>query len=908
MRTFQLAWRRVVWVAVAASVALPVYGQQVTLVQRKRDPYGYPRPGRAEQQVPLRTSFYIELTADEKTPADTVDAESIGIRLKPEGGEAIDLLTPPGTFASGYSGKIFSRRNRQGNPTTVVYVDTQRPLRPSTTYALLLSARSSSGGELPPKDRIWRFTTESAPVVHPVSFALDLAAPPVRWHGAFFSGFCKPSFCTSHANRIPGYQLMDEVSKRHPKAWSLQRDFWMTGMEHQPKFLSGNLPNAVRELQTRRITKIQTRPDEILLHVEDFFGHQQYGIPSGRPVSDDYHRGDEVLIADGVSDARAEVLETDDSAGTVLVSSFESPRAGWKIEYAKPLPLEEDPNAPGLFPPGGCYLRKFRPAGTPRYYWGRIDKEWDLAHKRFGRRLMPNFADAPGDLSVDGRNWTTAKDYAELHEVVRAMTGHLIDRYGDASLDFVWDVLNEPDLQRAFWRSDWNELQKFYDYTVDGILRAFEDRGYDSDRVFVGGLELGAIFGTNLRLRDFLVHCSPRAESKKALRLNAAVADPRLDGQRSRRVEALCRAHEGKGSPCDFISVHSYNRSEMTAAKLARAKEMALEVDPVYYAELWINSHETCPGWSPPPDPAAADSYLGNGYFPTWCADVIRRQLSRAAVDPAYAFGETILTFWPWPNSNFTGANACTRVMHVDDDGDGQEDRTLTLPMPIFHFLDLTSGMGGDYQVLPEKTIGGHVISGFASRTQRDLRMVLYTHHGLDTQSRSEAEFDFTLELTGLDWSDVRVDEYRFDKDHNSYFRLGRRLREASSSEVTGKAKAAELRSAIEAIGSSDRETQLAGLEKVAALGVATQPVGEALYHLAEKTDDKTVRTAALRAFARLKGPRCYPAQEIEKVESLATLRPTNSSKHRMAAEGPLRLTVRVAANGVNFLIIGPGS
>ncbi len=127
------------------------------------------------------------------------------------------------------------------------------------------------------------------------------------------------------------------------------------------------------------------------------------------------------------------------------------------------------------------------------------------------------------------------------------------------------------------------------------------------------------------------------------------MADRRLDGKRSRRVEDLCRAHDGKGSPCDFISIHSYNRSEMMAAKLIRAKEMALEIDPDYYRDLWVNSHESCPDWMPPPDEAAADSYLGNGYFPTWCADVVHRQLLQAADDPRYAYGETILTVWPPP-------------------------------------------------------------------------------------------------------------------------------------------------------------------------------------------------------------------------------------------------------------------
>ena len=106
------------------------------------------------------------------------------------------------------------------------------------------------------------------------------------------------------------------------------------------------------------------------------------------------------------------------------------------------------------------------------------------------------------------------------------------------------------------------------------LTRAFEDRGYDSKTVSVGGLELGGIFGTNLRIREFLAHCSPRAQSVKgALPLNAAFADKRLDGKRSKRVEELCRANAGRGSPCDFVSVHAYNASKMMAAKLAKAKE-----------------------------------------------------------------------------------------------------------------------------------------------------------------------------------------------------------------------------------------------------------------------------------------------------------------------------------------------
>ena len=171
------------------------------------------------------------------------------------------------------------------------------------------------------------------------------------------------------------------------------------------------------------------------------------------------------------------------------------------------------------------------------------------------------------------------------------------------------------------------------------------------------------------------------------------------------------------------------------ASKLIRAKEMALEIDPEYFKSLWVNSHESCPDWMPPPDEAAVDSYLGNGYFATWCLDVARRQLAQASRDRRFGFGETILTVWP-PPSNFSGINAVTRVIHVDDDGDGRGDRTVTVPMPVFHVLGLLSDMGDRYWVLPERLVEGHLISGFASRDERESCGYFFTHTTHKTPSR----------------------------------------------------------------------------------------------------------------------------------------------------------------------------
>ena len=147
------------------------------------------------------------------------------------------------------------------------------------------------------------------------------------------------------------------------------------------------MPGVVRERETRRIFGVEQKPNGTLLRVEDFFGHEQYGIESNRVLSADYRPGDEVLIVDGVHDARSSVLLVDDEARTVLVTSLESPKGGWRLEYGAPLPKEEIPSSPGLFPPGGCYLQKLDPPGTPHYYWGRVHKEWDIAVRRYHRRF-----------------------------------------------------------------------------------------------------------------------------------------------------------------------------------------------------------------------------------------------------------------------------------------------------------------------------------------------------------------------------------------------------------------------------------------------------------------------------------------------------------------------------------------
>jgi len=890
------AWRPT-WIFAQATQA------EVTLVTRQPDPYGVPRPFAGERHVPLKTSLYFELGMLPDAPGDSVDPDSVEVAIQEGDSPPVPLLTGRRTFSDACTGKFFPGKGQARSPTQGVSIELTRPLAPLTRHTIRVKARSRSGAELSAEKNSWNFTTEAAPAAHSIQFDVDLARPPVHWEGGFFTGFCKPSFTTSATNRTETYRLMAEVQKTSPRGWRWQRDFWMTGLDQEISLFPVQLPNIVRERETRHISAIATDGDRSLLTVEDLAGHEQYGIASNRPLSGDFHPGDEILVADGTHAGRAKVLTVDDERRIVSVNKLELPAEKWKLDYAAPPPVTEPPNVPGRFAVGGATLRKFNPVGTPAYYWKRLDAEWDLSFKQFGHRLMPNFADAPGDLSIDGRNWTTAKDYAQLHEATRAITGHLLDRYGPACLDFRWSVFNEPDLGAFFWRSDWNELQKFYDYTVDGVLKAFEEHGYDSDKVVIGGLELAAIFGPHFKLKEFLVHCSPRATGEGAILHNAAFADPRLDGKRSRRTEDLCRANNGRGTPCDFVSIHAYNASEMMARKLIRAKELALEVDPAYYENLWINSHESCPEWNLPPDPACGDSYLGNGYFPTWCADVSTRLLRRSAADRRYAYGDSILTFWPWPNAGFQGGNDCVRLIPVDDDGDGRKDREVTIAMPILHFLGLLSRMGPDYWVLPEQRSGGHAVSGSLSRAEDEVLLLLYSHNGLDTQSRSDAEFDVTVDLTGLPAGAWSAAEYRFDKDHNSYFHLGRTLRDQQAP-MPSEDQTQQIEAATTALQGSDVKAQIDALKTLGGLGRVASGALQEVVQASMKSGDPAVQTAAKSALAEIWQAPVYPGHLVRQVEAASHLEQTGKQTITVNAGRKTPLKATVAANGVSVFVL----
>ncbi|MBP7149783.1 MAG: hypothetical protein KBD01_19835 [Acidobacteria bacterium] len=736
----------------------------------------YPRPFRNRTNVTTATTFYFEvLVPDVNGDAGKVDPDSITATLRPASGAPIPMLLANRQFAAGFSGQVISAIDSGDWNGEAVYIVPAAALDPARTYTIEVYARTLDGLPIDPAQDSWSFTTRPSLADPSVSWSIDLASPTVRWEGWFWSGLLKPNFDTSRLfDQLDSYTLMDGVRASNPDAWSLQRDWPLTSDFWHNGVFDGN-PNPVRERETRRVTAVNHVGTGTALTLADIEEGPLYGIAPNRPLSLDYHPDDTVTIADRSKSEQTQVLSVDDALHRVIVRRLST--TAWDLNYLGSHPAD-NPETPDNFTLPLCYLRKYSPAGTLRYYWARIDDEWDIVHGQHGRRLVVNFSFVPLDLSrtpVPARTGghgsiSPPKNYEQWHEFVRQLVFHLIDRYGPATQDFYFSVGNECNFS-SFWGGTNDEFYEYYDYTVNAVLTAFEDRALDASRVIVGGIEAAGL-GGNSYIKDALYHCSGAAARPGGgiAEQNYVCANPAFAGKRAARVQALCDAFGGKGSPLDFVSIHEYEHTHVAVADMTQIRDDALAMDPAFFDRLNITSFEATPDWIPRPDPASRAMYLGNGFASGWCADWMQRMVARAMTDARYARHESILTVWPF-DYNGDGISAVTGLMRVDDDGDGTEDRISTIKKDIFNYVALQAKLGRDLAALPDRDVSGIRLAGVRSVTPRSHAFLLYAYDNQDTESREPAAFAAHLSLTGVPWPVATVRTSRVDRDRSSPYR-----------------------------------------------------------------------------------------------------------------------------------------
>jgi xylan 1,4-beta-xylosidase len=121
--------------------------------------------------------------------------------------------------------------------------------------------------------------------------------------------------------------------------------------------------------------------------------------------------------------------------------------------------------------------------GKPHYDFTILDHIFDAfrdAHVRpmveFG--FMPEaLASGPAPYqthypkSLNGSSQSPPKDYAAWGELCRAVTAHLVARYGKAeAATWYWEIWNEPNID--YWHGTEADYNKLYDFAVAGIRSA----------------------------------------------------------------------------------------------------------------------------------------------------------------------------------------------------------------------------------------------------------------------------------------------------------------------------------------------------------------------------------------------------------------------------------------------------
>lgn len=190
-------------------------------------------------------------------------------------------------------------------------------------------------------------------------------------------------------------------------------------------------------------------------------------------------------------------------------------------------------------------------------------------------------------------------------------------------------------------------------------------------------------------------------------------------------------------------------------------------------------------------------------------------------------------------------------------------------------------------------------------------RLILYTHNEQDTQSQSDVLFEAALEIINTEWTgDVDITEYRFDRKHNSYFQEARELRDLKDVDSLAYERWYGIVDRIhEAEGEvfiNARNDLLSFLQVYMADQYAE--IEDLILNAPE--DELRATIAQLRGQnfegGFLSQQRAYTPEQAGKIADLAQLRATNIRNATATTDEPLRLSINVAGNGLNMVVLRP--
>ena len=409
--------------------------------------------------------------------------------------------------------------------------------------------------------------------------------------------------------------------------------------------------------------------------------------------------------------------------------------------------------------------------GKPVYDWTIVDRIFDT-YMQLNIRPFVEIGFMPEALSSqpepyarnwpntpEGRGWAQPpKDYQKWAELVRQWVLHAVSRYGKSEVEtWQWELWNEPDI--FYWRGTPEEYDKLYDVTAAAIRRALPTAKVGGPATTNPNSTQAGAF-----LRQFLDHV----------------------------------AHSG--APLDFISYHDKGAPRVVDGHLRMGirpnlmnVQKGIEIVKQFpqFEDLPIVLSESDPeGCAACPLAGHPEvGYRNNTIYPAYTAVMLNNILKLA--DRYHANIQGMLTW----------------AFEFEDKKYFEGFRTLStngIDKPILNLFRMAGLMRGDRvpltssgasgldQILQSGVTGSPDIDGFATRSDREVAVMLWNYHDDDTPA---PQAPVQLSVAGLPASGrVLVQHYRIDDQHSNSYTLWQTI--GSPQKIT-----TEQHSALEAAG-----------------------------------------------------------------------------------------------------------
>jgi xylan 1,4-beta-xylosidase len=397
--------------------------------------------------------------------------------------------------------------------------------------------------------------------------------------------------------------------------------------------------------------------------------------------------------------------------------------------------------------------------GNPIYNWKIVDSIFDT-YLKLGMKPLAEIGFMPEALSTHpepyqhkfepGKNYGTIftgwayppKDYKKWADLVYNWVKHSVDRYGKKEVEsWYWELWNEPNI--GYWQGTVEEYCKLYDYTADAVKRALPTARIGGPHTTGPASASAAAF-----LRTFLNHC----------------------------ISGTNYATGKIGSPLDYIGFHAKGAPRVVEGHVRMG--ISNQLRDIYKGFQIVDSFPTLRhlpiiiGESDPEGCAACgmatnpeNAYRNGTMYSSYTAASFARKYLLADHFKINFLGAVSWSFefedQPW----FYGFR--------DMATNGVDKPVLN----VFRMFGMMKGKRVDvnsnrmYPLFAIRDSGVRKqttdIGAIAAKDNRTATVMVWNYHDDDMPGETE---DVQLEIKGIASTDVKLEEYRIDKEHsNSY-------------------------------------------------------------------------------------------------------------------------------------------